>query len=218
MRVKMSFNVGFIFVLCFCSTINACNAAAIQQSMESLLSRLSNISDVSTSCASSSTQLSIDLIGLMRLVASDMQKSSTSNEPPASKVRATPAQFPATSLNLVELGGRNYFFSQQQDTTFFDALVFCNAYGMDLATIETAEENRLLINHLTSLGVNTAFISGHKIGRGTFAWSNGTPINFSYWDAGEPDAPEAQHCIVLHNKKWHNAGCLTPYKFVCEQR
>jgi hypothetical protein len=35
--------------------------------------------------------------------------------------------------------------------TWFDALHFCRAFGMELATIETAEENKLVMDHMINV-------------------------------------------------------------------
>ncbi|KAF4520920.1 hypothetical protein B566_EDAN008895, partial [Ephemera danica] len=102
-------------ILVFCTVLSCCNGAAMEQSMESLMSRLSNISD--SSCSSSSLTFNLDLINLVRLVALDVQKNSETSQqqqPSITKNCLAPTQYQQSTLNLVELGGRTYFFSDQK--------------------------------------------------------------------------------------------------------
>jgi hypothetical protein len=41
--------------------------------------------------------------------------------------------------------------------SWFDGLIFCNAHGMQLVSIETKEENDFLKEHLDSLGKHILF-------------------------------------------------------------
>ncbi|KAF4520720.1 hypothetical protein B566_EDAN004840, partial [Ephemera danica] len=86
------------------------------------------------------------------------------------KNSTTQNYYPTDMLNLITLGSfgnaKNYLFAEQM-TTWMEASYFCNAHGMDLVTIESKEENDLILEYIASLGTTTTTLywtSGHKIG------------------------------------------------------
>ncbi|KAF4522442.1 hypothetical protein B566_EDAN012342 [Ephemera danica] len=119
------------------------------------------------------------------------------------------------------LGNRTYFFSNNQKTTWLDALQFCRVFGMDLASVETSEENTLLQDHLASLRIKDHYvsISGHKIGRANYIWANGAAVdNTIGWAHGEPAQFSTENCMIMWRGFWYDLPCeaYTGY-FICEQ-
>ncbi|KAF4526695.1 hypothetical protein B566_EDAN015333 [Ephemera danica] len=128
-------------------------------------------------------------------------------------------------MTLVTLGvvnGKKYLFANDR-APWYQASYFCNAHGMDLASIETKHENDLIMEHISEIGLtnNHFWISGHKIGRSTWLWINGDIILFSDWATGEPNEPYTNNCIKIQSNKWYAEYCdyeTTSYGFICEER
>lgn len=111
-----------------------------------------------------------------------------------------------------------------------DARVVCQGFGPTtrLASIQSATESSLI----TSLvGTADAFIGGSdEVTEGTFVWDDGTPIQLTNWDAGEPNNAVGQFeedCIEILGSRggvWNDVPCAPPpgldigmYPFVCER-
>ncbi|KAF4526698.1 hypothetical protein B566_EDAN015336 [Ephemera danica] len=128
-------------------------------------------------------------------------------------------------MNLVTLDsttGTQYFFSTA-NASWFDASYFCNSYDMDLVTIETQEENDLILAHIESLGLKQAehyWTSAHKIGRATWLWINGEIMIYDDWATGQPDNLETYRCMFLSGGDWYNYECEQSIMkaFICESR
>ncbi|KAF4522446.1 hypothetical protein B566_EDAN012346 [Ephemera danica] len=122
----------------------------------------------------------------------------------------------ATShLDTVELGGKKYFFSKKQHMTWIDAVSFCRLYGMELASIETREEDQLIVAHLKSIVVS---ISGNKIGRASYMWMNGEPLPYENWSPGEPNGYATEHCLCYWVGGWGDFPCNGHSDpFICEE-
>jgi len=104
----------------------------------------------------------------------------------------------------------------------------CQALGPTtrLASIQSSSENALI----TSLiGANEAFLGGSdELLEGTFVWDDGTPVQLTNWNTGEPnDAGGAEDCIEIIgslNGKWNDVPCaptatntIGTFPFVCER-
>jgi hypothetical protein len=96
-----------------------------------------------------------------------------------------------------------------------------------LASIQSASESSLI----TSLiGTTDALIGGYdEVTEGVFVWDDGTPVQLTNWNAGEPNNGAAmfeEDCIVVIGSRggvWNDVPCAPPplnlgsYPFVCER-
>lgn len=109
------------------------------------------------------------------------------------------------------------------------ARVACQGLGATtrLASIQSTSESALI----TSLvGTNQAFLGGSdELTEGAFVWDDGTPVQLTRWNTGEPNNGLGQFeedCIVLLGALggvWDDRPCAPPpidtgaYPFVCER-
>jgi len=105
----------------------------------------------------------------------------------------------------------------------------CRGLGANvrLASIQSASESAVI----TSLiGTNNVFVGGSdEQTEGTFVWDDGTAIQLTNWDTGEPNNGGGQFeedCIEVvgsRNGLWNDIPCAPPpanlgmYPFVCER-
>jgi len=99
--------------------------------------------------------------------------------------------------------------------------------GTRLASIQSDAESSLI----TSLiGSNDAFLGGSdEAVEGTFVWDDGTPVQLTRWNTGEPNNGAGmfeEDCIVTHGSLgglWDDRPCAVgttvpgAYPFVCER-
>lgn len=95
-----------------------------------------------------------------------------------------------------------------------------------LASVQSVAENALIAS---LIGTQEAFLGGSDdLVEGTFVWDDGTPVQLTNWNLGEPnDAGGAEDCIEIIgalNGKWNDVPCaptatniLGTYPFVCER-
>ncbi|XKL63417.1 hypothetical protein PGB90_005781 [Kerria lacca] len=101
---------------------------------------------------------------------------------------------------------------------------------MHLASLNSQEENDKLEKYVTDFGYGYEhfWTSGTDLAEeGSFFWmSNGRPIVFTNWNAGEPnnfkyENGEEEHCLELWNRdgkglKWNDSPCSFETYFICE--
>ncbi|XP_065334021.1 C-type lectin domain family 17, member A-like [Cloeon dipterum] len=121
----------------------------------------------------------------------------------------------------IELTGNYYFGTTTK--AFYDARIFCNDNGLNLVSIETAEEAALI----QSLAPEGGFYwtSGTDVNQehGSFFWASGLPISLSdgLWAANEPNdyltAPtEVSVAFDLDSGTIGDYVFWDYYKFICE--
>ncbi|KAF4520401.1 hypothetical protein B566_EDAN018530, partial [Ephemera danica] len=204
--------IVLVFSVCVVS-----QEAGLQGAVERLTARFENTSDTIAVPA-----VNIDLLSLVRLAAKDEIKEETiklRQGRQAALMGRTP--FPTSHLDTVELGGTKYFFSKKQHMTWIDAVSFCRLYGMELASIETREEDQLILAHLKSIGIVgkiDVYISGNKIGRASYMWINGEPLHYENWHASQPSDYTTEHCLTYWDGGWADFYCNShPKAFICEE-
>lgn len=97
----------------------------------------------------------------------------------------------------------------------------CMTFGstVRLASIQSVSESAVV----TSLiGTSQAFLGGSdELVEGTFVWDDGTPVQLTNWNTGEPnDAGGLEDCIEIIGSlggKWNDVPCTGLYPFVCER-
>ncbi|XP_042861342.1 C-type lectin 37Da-like [Penaeus japonicus] len=92
------------------------------------------------------------------------------------------------NLNLSVETKHSYTFIK---ANWYKASQYCRFHGMHLASIESARENGRLESYIQEVGLGHEhfWTSGTDQGEeGRFFWmSNGRPITFDNWNAGEPN-------------------------------
>jgi len=134
------------------------------------------------------------------------------------------------SMPLVELGQKKYYIGLFFKANWYKAEQYCRFHGMHLASINSAEEQDNLEDHITSFGMGEEhfWTSGtDQAEEGKFFWmANGKPITYENWNAGEPnnfvyENGEEEHCLELWNRdgkglRWNDTPCSFETFFVCE--
>nr|XP_027223330.1 C-type lectin 37Db-like isoform X2 [Penaeus vannamei] len=134
------------------------------------------------------------------------------------------------TMPLMRLGDKRYYLGIFFKANWYKAAQYCRFHGMHLAGVETERENRFLEQHIqeAGLGHEHFWTSGTDQGEeGRFFWmSNGRPITFDNWNAGEPnnfqyENGEMEHCLELWNRdgkglKWDYSPCSFETFFICE--
>ena len=110
-----------------------------------------------------------------------------------------------------------------------DANATCQAAGLQLASVQSAEQNALL---LTAAGDNEVWIGGtDAASEGVWLWSpSNTPLSYANWASGEPnniyyDGSNYydEDCLVFSwlgqaggPGKWNDLPCALHRKYVCQ--
>jgi len=83
------------------------------------------------------------------------------------------------------------------------------------ASVHGLQENALLT---TMLDGAEAWLGLNRTHAYSFSWVDGTPVDFQYWDDGQPDA--SGDCVFLDSNRatgqWAVASCSLPKRSVCQ--
>ena len=96
----------------------------------------------------------------------------------------------------------------------------CQAVGLQLATVQSAAQNAVL---LTAAAGNAVWIGGtDAASEGAWVWSpSNTPLSYTNWYAGNPNnAYGGQDCMQFNwgsPGKWNDDKCMNQQKYVCQQ-
>ena len=88
----------------------------------------------------------------------------------------------------------------------------CQARGMELASIHSDAENELAALAVT--GVKSSWI-GLTLVAGTWQWDDGSPVDYTRWNSGEPGANTP--CVWLHGwsgNTWNDGHCSGESQYV----
>ena len=97
-----------------------------------------------------------------------------------------------------------------------DANAACLAAGLQLATVESAAQNALLV---TVAAGNTVWIGGtDAASEGTWLWSpSNTLLSYFNWAAREPNGLTHENCLVAYSSgTWNDDGCTKKKKYACQ--
>ena len=94
----------------------------------------------------------------------------------------------------------------QDESDFIDTLVASMTSGFQIHWIGLND---------TGIGLNE---TGMSMGR-VWEWSDGSPLGpYNNWRHGQPDNLQSrQDCVALFDMKWHDLGCESKEKFICEK-
>lgn len=127
----------------------------------------------------------------------------------------------------VSASNKTYKIISYDKKTWQGALEACHVLGLELASINTEEEEENMINLIYSTGLIAGFkwwTSGNDLNQeGQFYWaSNGRPITYANWLKGQPNnGQKNQNCLLFCNDAnndftWDDWQCNVQYNFICE--
>uniref|UniRef100_A0A914CPU0 C-type lectin domain-containing protein n=1 Tax=Acrobeloides nanus TaxID=290746 RepID=A0A914CPU0_9BILA len=103
-----------------------------------------------------------------------------------------------------------YFNSLGNSSDWYDAEAACNCIGGHLATIDNAFENRFVYENLRG---NQSWVGAIQGTNGTWIWSEGRPVNYNSWTAGQQNGS----CAYVNNGGWYSDDCQQgQYAFICQ--
>ncbi|MEQ2206057.1 hypothetical protein XENOCAPTIV_022005 [Xenoophorus captivus] len=109
--------------------------------------------------------------------------------------------------------------------TWADAELHCVSEGGNLVSIHSLEEHNFVKSMIKSFDPTQAFTwigltDLHK--EGSWMWSDGSKLDFLYWDYGQPDNAGANencgHTNMYKHFKWNDYVCSLTFGFVCGLR
>ena len=100
-----------------------------------------------------------------------------------------------------------------------DADTACQAAGLQLASVQSAAQNALLV---TAAAGNAVWIGGtDAASEGAWVWSpSNTPLSYTNWATGQPENSGGEDCMDFRghaDSKWNDNRCTRKYKYVCQQ-
>ncbi len=134
---------------------------------------------------------------------------------PLADAGSTPPPRPGVCPGGASLGGRCYR-AATAPLPWNEARAACLASGGDLASIGSAEEDALvggLVNESVWLGASDQQVDNF------FQWVDGSPVSFTNWGPGQPDAFPGQDCVQKREEPgepWYDQPCSSVLSYVCE--
>lgn len=111
----------------------------------------------------------------------------------------------------------------ESKSTWSGASADCQkTYSGHLVSITSLDEEEFLAN--TVKAINDTDLTTHAwIGlndqqkEGTFQWSDGSPIDFIYWNIGEPNNVASEDCVELvKGTYWNDILCSESFPYICK--
>ena len=97
----------------------------------------------------------------------------------------------------------------------------CTTLGANLPSVHSQEKN-VFIQTLHS-GENGWLGLSDINTEGTFVWSYGTRLNFTYWDTRQPNNVHNEDCVHTlgslqdYKYKWNDVNCWSCHKYSCNK-
>nr|BAC54022.1 C-type lectin 1 [Anguilla japonica] len=106
-----------------------------------------------------------------------------------------------------------------------EAEFYCMIRGGHLASVHSNVEYQFLreLNKASDPQDSMFWIGLTDIRKeGTWVWSDGSAVDFTTWNPGQPDDwqgnEDCVHANVPEQKNWNDVDCSTPYRFICALR
>ncbi|XP_017282008.1 macrophage mannose receptor 1 isoform X2 [Kryptolebias marmoratus] len=96
--------------------------------------------------------------------------------------------------------------------TWRDAQSHCRGLLTELVSIQSAEENKAVLNISKSQSVWIGLF------RDPWKWSDGSKSSFRFWISDQPSGIVGKKCVVAgfdQEGKWENRNCNNQYSFIC---
>ncbi|XP_077422234.1 struthiocalcin-2-like [Vanacampus margaritifer] len=111
------------------------------------------------------------------------------------------------------------FIFQDEEREFADAESVCNILGGNLASVQSALENAVIVQ-LNAAGTTDSsidiWIGLHEtIEEGTLFWTDGSPVDFTNFN--NDDNNDSGDCVAIENDDvlWDKDSCSDDNKYVC---
>ncbi|KAF4532095.1 hypothetical protein B566_EDAN006189 [Ephemera danica] len=120
-------------------------------------------------------------------------------------------------LEMVQIGKYQYYFSNiQNKLNWENARQFCKTNGLELATVNSKEENTQINAHAQKLYDR----SGNDLTQeGNWKW-DGTQevISYNNFDSDQPGGGLAENCLLMHRSDghWNDFDCNREFVFICK--
>ena len=122
---------------------------------------------------------------------------------------------PIPGFNFGGTFGENNYYTSTYSTNWVNANTACINAGGYLSTIGSSQEQSFVYNLFP--GQPQWFGFTDAASEGSWVWSNGDPITYTYWNGGEPNNSGNEDYAVMNvNGTWNDASGGESYPFVCE--
>ena len=106
---------------------------------------------------------------------------------------------------------------------WWNARSFCLQFGMDLVTINNANENSWLFNQAGPISAQKWWTGlNDQANEGSFVWSSGQYSGYTNWHSGEPNNVGNEDCMQIFrfgwDYTWNDEPCGSAFKYVCESK
>ncbi|CAJ0923509.1 unnamed protein product, partial [Mesorhabditis belari] len=129
------------------------------------------------------------------------------------------------TMNLLDPGGWSYLAKTaswyrviEQEMTFDEAVAYCASQEGHLVTIHSQEENDFVWELARTVRWYGSFWIGLKRNPdkgNAFEWTDGSSVDFTNWDEGEPDS--YTHALLWRSDgKWGAYPPTNSYRFICK--
>jgi hypothetical protein len=110
-------------------------------------------------------------------------------------------------------GGNGHWYAAiplDQSSTELDMWQEAKSLGASLASISGAPEDEFVRSVASAATSNTALLGGHEVSEGIFVWLDGTPFEYTNWDANQPDGNASGEYIAYYDisnfDAWHDVA------------
>lgn len=115
--------------------------------------------------------------------------------------------------------GGNYAFCVEP-TSWYGAEFDCQAQGGHLVSMHSIDEFQTIATKAEMLGMGDFWIGfNDEAVENQFVWTDGTPSDFTPWNAGEPnDYGAGEDCAQVYagNGTWNDLDCNAGLRYVCK--
>ncbi|XP_072020400.1 macrophage mannose receptor 1-like [Amphiura filiformis] len=120
-------------------------------------------------------------------------------------------------------GDSCYYVSLDDSSTWTGSQTSCEGLNANLVSIHGADEQSFLTNRASILGENLWIGLHDTMGEGNFVWTDGSPLDFTSWNAGEPNNMDnGEDCVHLNGAyqnagTWNDLPCDRQHRFICKK-
>lgn len=106
-------------------------------------------------------------------------------------------------------------FTEQR--TWFQARDYYRSIGTDLVSIHNEKESKFLHDNFIQA---TRWIGLSNFqNNGSYVWSDGTIMNYSYWRPTEPNnLNNNENCAEKYDRTWNDNNSFISFRFICKMR
>ncbi|GMT12463.1 hypothetical protein PFISCL1PPCAC_3760 [Pristionchus fissidentatus] len=122
-----------------------------------------------------------------------------------------------------EFNGKCYKVFNNEPMEWADAEGACKDMGGHLASIHDQQTSDFVRRSAVGAGViDPVYIGLSRTDESKMAWSDGSVVDYSNWQLGEPESGPGAACTTLHPNTvaglWYTESCDEQRKFVCERQ